>query len=57
MTAMIGSLNASANGLEQLNKARGIFSDGKGVIYSGTDALREDLSNLADVLALCASFT
>ena len=50
MTAMTGSLNASANGLEQLNKARGIFSDGKGVIYSGTDALREDLSNLADVL-------
>ena len=47
---MTGSLNASANGLEQLNKARGIFSDGKGVIYSGTDALREDLSNLADVL-------
>lgn len=50
MTAMTGSLNASANGLEQLNKARGIFSDGKGVIYSGTDALREDLSNMADVL-------
>ena len=50
MTAMTGSLNASANGLEQLNKARGIFSDGKGVIYSETDALREDLSNLADVL-------
>ena len=50
MTAMAGSLNASANGLEQLNKARGIFSDGKGVIYSGTDALREDLFNLADVL-------
>ena len=50
MTAMTGSLNASANGLEQLNKARGIFSDGKGVIYSGTDALREDLSNLADGL-------
>lgn len=50
MTAMTGSLNTSANGLEQLNKARGIFSDGKGVIYSGTDALREDLSNLADVL-------
>lgn len=50
MTAMTGSLNASANGLEQLNKAWGIFSDGKGVIYSGTDALREDLFNLADVL-------
>lgn len=50
MTAMTGSLNVSANGLEQLNKARGIFSDGKGVIYSGTDALREDLFNLTDVL-------
>ena len=50
MAAMTGSLNASANGLDQLNKARGIFSDGKGVIYSGTDALRADLSNLADVL-------
>ena len=50
MAALTGSLNASANGLDQLNKARGIFSNGKGVIYSGTDALREDLSNLADVL-------
>jgi len=50
MTAMTGSLNASANGLEQLNKARGIFSDGKGVIYSGTDALREDLCNRAEGL-------
>lgn len=50
MTAMTGSLNASANGLDQLNKARGIFSNSKDVIYSGTDALREDLSNLADVL-------
>ena len=50
MTAMTGSLNASANGLDQLNKAWGIFSNGKDVIYSGTDALRDDLSNLADVL-------
>ena len=50
MAAMTGSLNASANGLDQLNQARGIFSNGKGVIYSGTDALRADLSNLADVL-------
>ena len=47
---MTGSLNASANGLDQLNKAWGIFSNGKDVIYSGTDALRDDLSNLADVL-------
>lgn len=50
MAALTGSLNASANGLDQLNKARGIFSNGKDVIYSGTDALREDLFNLADVL-------
>ena len=50
MAAMTGSLNASANGLDQLNQARNIFSNGKGSIYSGTDALRADLSNLADVL-------
>lgn len=50
MAALTGSLNASASGLDQLNKARGIFSGGKDVIYSGTDALRDDLSNLADVL-------
>ena len=50
MAAMTGSLNASASGLDQLNQARNIFSNGKGTIYSGTDALRADLSNLADVL-------
>ena len=50
MAAMTGSLNASASGLDQLNQARDIFSNGKGTIYSGTDALRADLSNLADVL-------
>lgn len=50
MAAMTGSLNASASGLDQLNQARNIFSNGKGSIYSGTDALRADLSNLADVL-------
>ena len=50
MAAMTGSLNASANGLDQLNQARNIFSSGKNTIYSGTDALRADLSNLADVL-------
>ena len=57
MTAMIGSLNASAN-VEGIAKECSVVthyrlqndSDGKGVIYSGTDALREDLSNLADVL-------
>ena len=50
MAAMTGSLNVSANGLDQLNQARNIFSSGKNTIYSGTDALRADLSNLADVL-------
>lgn len=50
MAAMTGSLNASANGLDQLNQARDIFSNGKETIYAGTDALRADLSNLADVL-------
>ena len=50
MASMTGSLNASASGLDQLNQARNIFSNGKGSIYSGTDALRADLSNLADVL-------
>ncbi len=43
MAAMTGSLNASANGLDQLNQARNIFSSGKNTIYSGTDALRADL--------------
>lgn len=48
--SMTGSLNASASGLDKLNKARGIFSGGKGVLYDGTDALREDLSNLSELL-------
>ena len=48
--SMTGSLNASANGLDKLNEARGIFSGGKGVLYDGTDALREDLSNLSELL-------
>ena len=44
-------LYASAKGLDQLDAARGTFSGGKGLLYSGTDHLREDLSNLADILA------
>ncbi|MCI8970717.1 MAG: hypothetical protein HFF99_04540 [Oscillibacter sp.] len=44
-------LYASAKGLDQLDAARGTFSGGKGALYSGTDRLREDLSNLADILA------
>lgn len=48
--SMTGSLNASASGLDKLNEARGIFSGGKGVLHDGTDALREDLSNLSELL-------
>ena len=43
-------LYASAKGLDQLDAARGTFSNGKGKLYQGTDALRGDLSNLADLL-------
>ena len=44
-------LYASAKGLDQLDAARGTFSGGKGALYSGTDRLREDLGDLAEVLA------
>ncbi|MEY8386238.1 hypothetical protein AALC17_02940 [Oscillospiraceae bacterium 38-13] len=44
-------LYASAKGLDQLEAARSTFSGGKGVLYDGTDRLRGDLSNLADLLA------
>ena len=47
---MEGSLYATANGLDQLNQARGTISAGKGVIYDGTDALREDLTGIAALL-------
>ena len=50
MGNMTGSLNAAAGGLDQLNEARGTFSAGKGTLYSSTDTLRGDLTNLADLL-------
>ncbi len=43
-------LYASAKGLDQLEAARRTFSGGKGALYSGTDRLRADLSNLAELL-------
>ena len=43
-------LYASAKGLDQLEAARQSFSGGKGVLYDGTDRLRGDLSNLAELL-------
>ena len=45
-----GGLYASARGLDQLETARRTFSGGKGVLYDGTDRLRGDLSNIADIL-------
>lgn len=47
---MEGSLYATANGLDQLDQARGTISSGKGAIYDGTDALREDLAGIAALL-------
>ena len=47
---MEGSLYATANGRDQLNQARGTISAGKGAIYDGTDALREDLTGIAALL-------
>lgn len=43
-------LYASASGLDQLNKARGTFSAGKGTLYDGADRLRGDLSSIAELL-------
>ncbi|MCI9331052.1 MAG: hypothetical protein HFG05_02610 [Oscillibacter sp.] len=43
-------LYASAKGLDQLEAARSTFSGGKETLYGGTDRLRGDLNNLADLL-------
>lgn len=50
MGNMQGGLNASAQGLDQLNQARQTFSDGKGTLYEGTDTLRGDLTAVAEGL-------
>lgn len=47
---MESSLYATANGLDELNQARGTISGGKGTIYEGTDLLREDLTGIAALL-------
>ncbi|NBI09713.1 hypothetical protein D1641_06745 [Colidextribacter sp. OB.20] len=43
-------LYASANGLDQLDKARGTISGGKGQLYDEAGVLRGDLSGIADLL-------
>ena len=50
MGNMQGGLNASAQGLDQLNQARQTFSNGKGTLYEGTDTLRGDLTAVAEAL-------
>lgn len=45
-----GGLYASADGLDQLELARQTISNGKGVLYDGTDRLRRDLSDIAALL-------
>ena len=45
-----GGLYASANGLDQLDIARGTISAGKGTLYDEAGVLRGDLSNIADLL-------
>lgn len=47
---MSGSLYATANGLDELNSARGTLSAGKGAVYDGTDKLRGDLTDIAGLL-------
>lgn len=50
LSNMTGSLYASASGLDQLNKARGIISAGKGTIYDGIDTSKLDFENIAALL-------
>ena len=50
MNDMSGSLYASANGLDELNRARGTISAGKGQVYHDTDVLRGDLDSIVEVL-------
>jgi len=45
-----GGLYSSAKGLDQLNKARGTISGGKGQLYDDAGVLRGDLSSIADLL-------
>ena len=50
MEGMTGSLNTAANGLDQLNAARGTLQNGKGEVYDKTDLALGDLDALANTL-------
>ena len=50
MSGISGSLYATANGLDQLDTARGTVSDGKAELYEKADAVRGDLDALKESL-------
>ncbi len=50
VSGMSGSLYATANGLDQLNTARGTISGGKGQVYTDLDVALGDLQNIATAL-------
>lgn len=50
LDGMSGSLRATANGLDQLNSARGTVSAGKGGVYDGADLALADLDSLSGAL-------
>lgn len=54
LDGMSGSLNATASGLEELDKARGTISAGKGGVYDSADQALSDLGGMADALAPAA---
>lgn len=50
MSGISGSLYATANGLDQLDTARGTISDGKAELYEKADAVRGDLDAVSAAL-------
>lgn len=50
MEGMSGSLNAAASGIDQLNQARAVISDGKDKVYAQTDSALESVAALAAAL-------
>lgn len=50
VSGISGSLYSTADGLDQLNKARGTVSSGKETLYGDTDTVRGDLSSLSALL-------
>lgn len=50
LASMEGNLYATANGLDELNAARGAVSAGKGQVYDDADVLRGDLDALVEAI-------